>query len=205
MKILVIGATGMVGSRITSEGAARGHDIIAASRKGDANAGPHVTPIALDINDVDALREQAAKVDLVVSAVSPRITGDAVGDARKFTKALIEAVGTTRLIQVGGASSLNAPDGSALIDHAPPEYRAEAQAMLAAHDMLAASDIDWTVQAPALTIAPGERTGKARLGDRTVVMDENGESTISAEDFAVVLLDEAEKPAHRRTIYNAAY
>ena len=41
-------------------------------------------------------------------------------------------------------------------------------------------------------LVPGKRTGTFRLGSDTLVMDKNGESRISMEDFAVAMLDEEE-------------
>jgi uncharacterized protein len=53
---------------------------------------------------------------------------------------------------------------------------------------------------PAFVIAPGERTGTFRLsGDEPI-----GEH-ISAEDYAVALIDEAEKPTHNRKRFTLGY
>ncbi len=49
---------------------------------------------------------------------------------------------------------------------------------------------------PAEQICPGERTGRFRLGGDQPVVDLNGQSRISYEDFAVALIDEAELPRH---------
>lgn len=48
-------------------------------------------------------------------------------------------------------------------------------------------------------IAPGERTGSYVLGD-----DEPVGSQISAEDFAVALVDEVENAKHERTRFTVA-
>jgi putative NADH-flavin reductase len=45
-------------------------------------------------------------------------------------------------------------------------------------------------------IAPGTRTGKFRLGGDQMIVDAKGDSRISMEDYAVAVLDEAEKPTH---------
>lgn len=42
--------------------------------------------------------------------------------------------------------------------------------------------------------APGERTGRFRIGGDQPVLDAGGLSRISAEDAAVALVDEAELP-----------
>ncbi len=47
-------------------------------------------------------------------------------------------------------------------------------------------------------IEPGERTGSYRIGGDQLLTDSKGESRISAEDFAVALLDEIERLRHVR-------
>lgn len=206
MKLLVIGATGMIGSRITAEALGRGHEVIAATRNpGKIEARDGLTAIALDVTDAPALSRAATGVDAVIAAVSPRNTGDAVAEALTYAETLIASMGETRLLLVGGAGSLNLPDGTAVADVVPEPYRSEAKAMRAAFEKIAASDIDFTVLAPAGTVQPGARSGNFRLGDRTLLIDAEGNSRISAEDYAVAMLDEAESPAHRRQIFTAAY
>ncbi|MFF0738025.1 NAD(P)-dependent oxidoreductase [Streptomyces chartreusis] len=59
MTIAVLGATGMVGSRVIAESVARGHRVLALSRKpGDGD--PNVTPVAVDVGDPEAVREALA-------------------------------------------------------------------------------------------------------------------------------------------------
>lgn len=56
MKILLIGATGMIGSRITAETLSRGHEITAATRSGSPDAlpeHPELTIIALDATEAE--------------------------------------------------------------------------------------------------------------------------------------------------------
>ena len=67
------------------------------------------------------------------------------------------------------------------------------------------SSLDWSYQSPAALIQPGERTGSFRLGTTQLVTDAKGESRISAEDFAVAMVDELEKPQHLRRQFTAAY
>ncbi|MFD5848390.1 NAD(P)H-binding protein, partial [Streptomyces chartreusis] len=59
MTIAVLGATGMVGSRVIAESVARGHRVLALSRKpgdGDSN----VTPVTVDVGDPEAVHEALA-------------------------------------------------------------------------------------------------------------------------------------------------
>ena len=52
---------------------------------------------------------------------------------------------------------------------------------------------------------PGERTGKFRLGTENPVFNDKGESTIAAADLAVAVLDEIEKPQHKRKRFTVGY
>lgn len=82
----------------------------------------------------------------------------------------------------------------------------EATTMREAYALLVAADIEFTVLAPGGMIEPGERTGHFRLGDRTMLVDEQGnKNRISAEDYALAMLNEVEEPRHFRTLFNVAY
>ncbi|MBF9032853.1 NAD(P)H-binding protein [Rhodobacterales bacterium HKCCE2091] len=204
MNILLIGATGVIGSRILSEAVARGHEVIAASRKGDA---PEGTPLSLEASDAAAVAEAADGAEVIVAAASPRSSGDAEAEMAEIGAGILggaEASGA-RLIVVGGAGTLNLPDGRPVLSVLPPEILPEATGMRDFRGKLADSAADWTFFAPAAQIAPGERTGSFRLGSTTLVSDAEGESRISAEDYAVALLDEIEAPAHRRAVFTVAY
>jgi uncharacterized protein len=206
MKILLIGATGMIGSRILAEAVARGHEVIAAARKPEGvMAGKRVTAVGLDASDAAAVGVWAQGVDVIVAATSPRGAGDAMAEAGAIGRAVMQAAVGRRLIYVGGAGSLQMPDGSPVIDTVPAEYASEARALMAVRDMLRASALDWTYMCPPFVIAPGVRTGVYRGSDGVILFAADGTSTISAEDYAVAMLDEAETPKHRRQIYTVGY
>jgi len=207
MNILLIGGTGMVGSRIANEATERGHSVTIVTRSGDNNTEK------ADATDTQQLAKLAAKQEAVVVAVSPPRDGSdptapllAVGDS------VIEAVrsaGIKRLVFVGGAGSLLLPSGSRLVDSPdfPDLYKQEALAHAKLLKMLRdeAKDLDWTYISPAAEIAPGERSGNFVLGGDDLVTDAAGESRISAEDYAVVLIDELEQGKNIRHRMTAAY
>ena len=208
MKIFLLGASGMIGSRVLSEATSRGHEVIAAARHPDKIvAGKGVTAVKADLSDAATLAKSAAAADVIVSAVSPRNGGDPVDEARAIGKAVMAAAKSSgkRLVMVGGAGSLNLPDGSPLLPHIPDIYRPEATGFKAIYEALKASDLDWTFFSPAAMIQPGERTGKFRLGKDVLVSAADGQSTISAEDYAIALVDELEKPANRKSIMTIGY
>jgi putative NADH-flavin reductase len=210
MQITVIGATGMVGRRVVAEAAARGHDIAAVvrdpARVGGLPAGVSVR--AGDATDVGDVTRTSAGQDVVVAAVRPAAGRE--DELVSMTKALL-AGAATRLLVVGGAGSLAVPGaGGRLVaddsDLVTAEYRAVARAgvqQLAA--CRAADDVDWTYLSPPAVLLPGTRTGRYRLGADELLVDAAGRSTISVEDLAVALVDEAERPAHRRARFTVAY
>lgn len=198
MKIAVYGATGQVGSRIVAEARDRGHDVTAFSRRG----GSGVT--AGDAADVDQVREVAASHDVVISALGPsRVPGEDPYAFADVVRGLISAVGPTRLIVVGGAGSLFAAPGVRLVDTPdfPEIYKAEALAGAEAFDALreAGPELDWTYLCPAPEMGPGERTGTYVSG-----LDQPVGDSITFDDYAVALVDEIERPAHRRQRFTVA-
>ena len=57
----------------------------------------------------------------------------------------------------------------------------------------------------AAELAPGERTGKLRLGGDQLLSDANGKSWISMEDYAIAFADELETPKHSRQRFTVGY
>ena len=85
----------------------------------------------------------------------------------------------------------------------PEEYKTEALAFTEVLDLYreAGSSLNWTFLSPA-----PEFTDKPRTGSYVEGTDQPAGSEISVDDFAVALVDEAEKDAHRGrrwTIANA--
>ena len=202
MKIAVFGASGMVGSRVAAEAVSRGHEVAGVTRSG-GELPDGVRAVQGSANDVATAKELAAASDVLVGAIGPSRTG---GDHQDYLDAvdnLIAAVrGTaTRLLVVGGAGSL-VVDGNRVVDGPdfPAEYKGESLTVSQALENLRASDVNWTMLSPAFVIAPGERTGVFRLGQ-----DEPVGNHISAEDYAVALLDEAETPAHNQERFTLGY
>ncbi|WP_410785133.1 NAD(P)-dependent oxidoreductase [Kribbella sp. C-35] len=202
MKIAVFGASGMVGSRVAAEAVGRGHEVAGVTRSGGALP-DGVRAVRGSANDVAAVKELAADSDVLVAAIGPSRTGGDHQDYLDAVDTLIAAVrGTaTRLFVVGGAGSL-VVNGNRVVDgpEFPAEYKNESLTVSQALENLRASDVNWTVLSPAFVIAPGERTGVFRLGQDEPVGDH-----ISAEDYAVALINEAETPAHNGRRFTLGY
>jgi len=201
MKIAIYGATGMIGSRLVAEALTRGHEVTGITRSG-GDLPPGTKAVQGDAGDATLAKRVAAESDVILSAIGPSRTG---GDRREYlaqVRTLAETLGDARLLVVGGAGSLLA-GGKRLIDDPgfPEIYLAEARIGAESLDYLRAlgGGVDWTYISPAPVIAPGQRTGAYQVSDDTPA----GES-ISAEDYAVALLDEIENPAHRRQRFTVA-
>ncbi|MGW4797124.1 NAD(P)-dependent oxidoreductase [Nonomuraea sp. NPDC004297] len=200
MKILLFGATGMVGQRIAAELRDRGHEVTGLSRGG---------PVKGDVHDTATLAEG---YDVIVSAIAPPRDGtEPEPPFLAANRALIDGArtaGVPRVIVVGGAGSLQVAPGHDLVDTPdfPDVYKKESlagRALLRLYREV--DDLDWTFFSPAAEIAPGERTGTYRLGGDLLMTDSEGRSFISAEDFAVAIADEVDEPAHPRRRVSVAY
>lgn len=58
--------------------------------------------------------------------------------------------------------------------------------------------LDWSFLFPSADIAPDQRRGKFRRGTDQMLMDANGQTSISPQDYAVAMIDEVEKPRRVR-------
>lgn len=200
--ILVIGSTGMVGSRIVNEAVRRGHTVTAASRSGKPVDGA-ARAIAVELGNTDTVAKliEASETDVTIIAVSPDRTGGSTQPLVNAHKKLIDRGVTGRVLIVGGAGSLQREDSSLLVDSPefPEEYKAEAQAFVEILNLYRNSDLTWTMLSPSPAIAPGERTGNITLGTDSPVG-----GAVSAENFAVAMIDEVENPQHVGTRFTVA-
>jgi putative NADH-flavin reductase len=120
MKIALIGASGFVGGAILKEAVSRGHAVTAIARDaGKVEQLDGVTPKAVDATDVAGLTSAIAGHDAAISAFNggwgdPDIYRKHLDGSRTIVSAAKAA--KTRLIVVGGAGSLHAPDGSQFVD-----------------------------------------------------------------------------------------
>jgi len=203
MKIALIGASGRVGSRLLAELLSRGHTVTGIAR----DAAQLASRPGLTLAPGDATRP---------AELAPLLGGhDVVASAMRFEasdpQALIAAVkqaGVPRLMMVGGAATLEVAPGKLLLDAPgfPAAYQAEAQGGRRFLDALRMEkDLDWTFLSPSAEFAPGERTGKFRVGGDQLLSDASGKSWISMEDYAIAFVDELETPKHSRQRFTVGY
>ena len=212
MKVAIIGASGFIGSYVRDEALARGHQVTAIVRHPEKIT---VQDPRLHVVKADILRGKVDELvkghDAVISAYSAGRQGsDIYNEQIKGYKAIISGVkksGIKRLLVVGGASTLEVSPGVQLIDTMSPGQIT--QGMLATREMLymlrREKELEWTFLSPGATIASGERTGHYRVGKDELVKNNEGESKVSTQDYAVAMLDELEKPQHIRERFTVAY
>ncbi|KOT79074.1 3-beta hydroxysteroid dehydrogenase [Streptomyces rimosus subsp. pseudoverticillatus] len=214
-KIAIFGANGTIGSRVLDEALRRGHQVTAVVRDPAkiTKADPNLTVTTGDILDPGSVAAVAQGQDVLVSAVGGGDGPGHIATIKPAAESLVAGLRTLgeaapRLISVGGAGSLRTPDGKQVWDaEGLPEFLL--QIMHAHGDALdfyrTVTDVRWTNLSPAGLIEPGERTGTYRTALDDLVTDADGTSRISAEDYAVALLDEVEKPQHIGERFTVGY
>jgi uncharacterized protein len=203
MKIAIIGATGNVGTRLVNEALNRHHAVTAIARdtsKLAARAG--LSPTIGDVSKPDTIVPLLEGHDAVISSLRFQSSNP---------QQLIELVrrsGVKRYLVVGGAASLEIAPGQILLNapNFPAAYKAEASAGKEFLDTLRdVKDLEWTFLSPSAFFGPGERTGKFRRSDNTLLTAADGKSSISYEDYAIAMIDEIEKPQHIRGRFTVGY
>ena len=209
MKVALYGATGKAGSRILKELVSRSHRVTAILRDSAKvpQPAPNVVVTRDDLSDPRKIAVAVNGAEALISAYAPPADDpDAiVGVTQRQINALNGS--RVRLIVVGGAGGLFVAPGVTLVDsgYLPEPFLPIATAHVKALDALRASTIDWTYLAPAAYFEPGERTGQFRLGQDELIANAQQESRISMEDYAIALVDELEKPRHRRQRFSIGY
>ncbi|MEV0319175.1 NAD(P)-dependent oxidoreductase [Streptomyces sp. NPDC050658] len=215
MRITVFGAAGNVGSRVVAEALTRGHEVTAVVR--DAARFTELHPDAAHVTgnaqDPQRVAELSAGQDVVVNATRPAPGREPEHAAiSRSLLAGLAGIDGVRLLIVGGAGSLLAPGGEGILAiddpaYVPSAWRHIAEASNAQYDAVrtAETKVDWTYLSPSAVLEPGVRTGKFRVGTDELLVDAEGNSAISMEDLAVALMDEVERPRHRRARFTAGY
>ncbi|WP_284582016.1 NAD(P)H-binding protein [Streptomyces sp. 2P-4] len=203
--IAVLGATGMVGSRVISEALGRGHRVLALSRR-PAGDHPGVTSVPVDAADARALREALAgsagrpDADAVVVALRTEPVDQDFLVSTTRTVLDIAAELRFRVLVVGGAGALRSPGDEEILVADDPAYVPDALKPVAAAGVSQLRACrnhahgDWVYLSPPALLEPGVRTGRYRRGTTTMLTTDDGRSWISAEDLAVAAVDELESP-----------
>jgi uncharacterized protein len=214
-KIVLIGASGFIGSVILKEALDRGHNVTAVVRHPEKITVVHKNLVVKqgDVSQRNVLAEISKGADAVISSYNPGWKNPNIAaETTSVYRAILEGVrqsGVKRLLVVGGAGSLFILPGKRLMDSGviPDSFLPAVKALADFYliDLQAEKSIDWVFFSPAGIIEPGQRTNKFRLGKDDLIVDSRGDSKISVQDYAVAMIDELEKPAHHRERFTIGY
>ncbi len=154
-RILIAGASGRLGSRIVREALLQGHAVTALSRSPQALdiSHPLLTLASIDVRDAAAVSEAVAGHDAVISALGYRRSAETADVLELGIRHLVEGMrhgGLTRLMAIASAGILQL-DAQRLRCERPgyPEaFRAGAERHLRVWELLAASELEWTLVCP---------------------------------------------------------
>ena len=199
MKIAVLAANGKVGSLIVKEAVDRGNDVTAIAR--DENKTVAKKFLKKDI--LDLTENDLKDFDVVITAF-----GAWTEDTLPLHKTTLEHLSNilanknTRLLVVGGAGSLYTDDSlkTQLFETSdfPTDYMSVATNMAKGLEVLRKrNDVKWTYISPAGDFDfEAERKGDYQLAGEVFTVNAKGESKISYADYAIAMVDEAEKGNH---------
>ncbi len=213
--VLLIGATGFVGSAVLNELLERGHEVTAVVR--NAAKLPQnelLTAVEQDVSDVEAIAKLAEGKDAVISAYNPGWMNPEIEKliTENYPKILEAAKksGVERLIIVGGAGTLFCAPGLRVVDSGviPAEIMDGVRPLgnFYLNTLTNENDIDWVFFSPAGVLdEEGKKTGNYRLGKDDLIVDAEGNSHISVQDYADALVNELEKPVHHKERFTIGY
>jgi uncharacterized protein len=225
MRIALLGASGLVGSRILEEALSRGHPVTAIVRHPERlPQKPGLQARKIDIFRTQELIDGIRGHDALISAynpghdlaANPHLYREVVEGTLSIIRG-VKAAGVPHLTYIGGAGSLLARPNLRVADdpdfpakysvHVPPALQVFAAQKTVSIDIPLAGrtacllfehdrSFDWSFISPPLFMEPGIRSGRYTLGDDRFPWDGDRPAGISIEDLAVAVLDEVEKPRH---------
>lgn len=213
--VLLIGATGFVGSAVLNELVSRGHKVTAVARNIEKIAKSELLDaVKEDVANVDAIAKLADGKDAIISAYNPGWTNPDIATliSENYPKILSAAKksGVKRLLIVGGAGTLFCAPGLRVVDSGaiPEEIMGGVRPLgdFYLNTLMNENDIDWVSFSPAGVFDPqGKKTGNYRLGKDDLIVDAEGNSHISVQDYADAMVNELEKPAHHKERFTIGY
>lgn len=213
-ELTLIGASGFVGTAIKNEALSRGYRVNALVRNTDkVEQNDKVKAIEVDVMNEDALVSLLQGQTAIISAYNPgwnnpNIYDDLLKGYTTIMRAAKKAE-LKRILIVGGAATLFVKPNVTVLDAGfiPTEIMAGVKSLadFYTEHLLYEKNIDWVFFSPAGNLAPGERTGTYRLGKDELIVDVNGQSAISVEDYAKAMLDEFENQNHHTERFTIGY
>lgn len=213
--IVLIGASGFVGSAILKEALNRGFHVTAVVRNPEKIKiiDENLVVKKADVSSLNEVYEVCKGADAVISAYNPGWNNPNIyKETIEVYLTIIDGVkkaGVDRFLMVGGAGSLFIAPGVRLVDSGEIPEKILPGVKALAHFyldfLMKEKEVDWVFFSPAANLVPGVRTGRYRLGKDDMIVDKVGNSHISVEDYAAAMIDELEKPVHHQERFTIGY
>ena len=199
MKIAVLAANGKLGSLIVREAVERGNDVTAIAREENKT----VAKKFLKRDILDLTENDLKDYDVVITAF-----GAWTEETLPLHKTTVEHLANilanknTRLLVVGGAGSLYTNESFKTQLFTTPDFPVDyfpiASNQAKGLDVLRSwKDVKWTYVSPAAEFEfDWERKGEYQLAGEVFTVNAEGKSEISYADYAIAMVDEAEKGNH---------
>lgn len=214
-RVVLIGASGFVGSVILNEALNRDFHVTAVVRHPENIKITHenLTVKRADVSSLDEVCEVCKGADAVISAFNPGWDNpDIYEETIEVYLTIIDGVkkaGVDRFLMVGGAGSLFIAPGVRLVDsgEVPEKILLGVKALsdFYLNFLMKEKEVDWVFFSPAAHLFHGTRMGRYRLGKDDMIVDKVGNSHISVEDYAAAMIDELETPAHHQERFTIGY
>ncbi|MEO7768343.1 MAG: SDR family oxidoreductase [Ferruginibacter sp.] len=197
MKIIIFGATGMVGSQLVKQSLYKGFAVKAFGRNVFTEGLPedeHLELVQGALFDAGQVYKAIQGCDAVLSSLGGDSSGGDVTRSlgMKNIVAQMQKAGVKRVVTVGGMGLLNADDDVLVMD--TPEYPAQflpvSKEHLKALEFLKASDLEWTVVCPPDIIEAAPTGSFVTTADYPPTANLN---RINSGDLALFMISELEK------------
>lgn len=202
MKIIIFGATGLVGKQLVQQALHNGHTVKAFGRNVFTEGLPEDEKLELvqgALFDAGQVYKAIKGGDAVLSAMG----GDATGAdltrslGMKNIIAQMDKAGVKRIVGVGGMGILNMDEDTLIMDtpEFPTQYIPVCEEHLKAYKYLKASTLDWTF------VCPQDITDGSATGSFTTAADyppAGDKGRINSGDVALFMLNELDKKQYVR-------
>jgi putative NADH-flavin reductase len=204
LRLLVLGATGHIGTHVLDVALARGHHITAFVRSPQkvTRNGPSVTVIEGSLLSSDALSRALPGHDAVLSSVGPT-PRDAfrrstlMAESAASTVAAMTAAGVKRLVIVSAAVLF--PDRRLRFRFFRWLLREHARDLVAMEAVVRATDLDWTIARPPRLVKTADESYRFQRDGLP-----EGAWSMSFRSVAAFLVDSVEKRVHTHEVVGLA-
>ena len=200
MKLIIFGATGLVGKQLVQQALFGKHDVKAFGRNVYTTHYLETENLQLvqgALFDEGEVLNAIKGCDAVISAIGGNMDGTDKTRTLGMKNIIkqMQKAGVKRIIGIGGLGVLNADENSLLVDKEdyPPEYKAVGLEHKKAFELLNESGLDWTFVCPPNIINQGPTGSYVTNADYP---PEKNNYKINAGDLAMFMLNELEKDVY---------